>query len=296
MMEAMFGSHFTPVQRSRLILGQTLLYGSAGFPFLSLASEWAKKERGEGSHPDGGVFEMLDRGMFDAAIMATTGQDLMVGDRYGTGSFAGDLFKDIFGFSEFGPKPPAEFLLGATGSIWGQVLSDAWGVKKALDYTSAESGGDIGNPMLESSLKKLASNVSTLSNTFKAYLVGQYGQLKTSTGTTIADNLPSSNAFALMLGIQPGAVDDVSARMGYFKDESEAVDEAAKVIRNYRTDMLNQPDRTEELAAEINIFTKMLPDDIRRKAIKKAHGDIDPSLYTGLAERMERERLSKEGK
>jgi len=47
MIEAMFGKTFTPAQKTRLIAVQTLMYGSAGLPFLPFITERIKGSQGD---------------------------------------------------------------------------------------------------------------------------------------------------------------------------------------------------------------------------------------------------------
>ena len=74
----------------------------------------------------------------------------------------------------------------------------------------------------------------------------------------------------------------MSSKMAYLKNNKEAVDEATKVIGNYRTQMATQPDRREEIYEEINAYVRLLPDNVRIQALKKTQGRMNNSLLEGL--------------
>lgn len=155
-------------------------------------------------------------------------------------------------------------------------------IQDILKYGAAESGGDIGRPLTNEAFMRLAKNISTVSNAHKAYLVSKYGTLVSNKGTVMATDVPSESAWGVALGLAPGATDQVSSKMAYLKNNKEAVDEATKVIGNYRTQMATQPDRREEIYEEINAYVRLLPDNVRIQALKKTQGRMNNSLLEGL--------------
>lgn len=277
-MEAMIGKTFTPQQKARLILGQTLLYGSAGIPVAPYISELVKGKAGE-SPQIGSPLSFLDRGVVDNAVFYLTGSDLLVSRRFGTGAFTTDTIKDLFGKSTYGETSFMDVALGATGSI---TMDGFETIQDILKYGAAESGGDIGRPLTNEAFMRLAKNISTVSNAHKAYLVSKYGTLVSNKGTVMATDVPSESAWGVALGLAPGATDQVSSKMAYLKNNKEAVDEATKVIGNYRTQMATQPDRREEIYEEINAYVRLLPDNVRIQALKKTQGRMNNSLLEGL--------------
>lgn len=289
MLEAMLGKTFTNEQKARLVIGQTLLYGSAGIPLAPLVSDKLKAKKGE-SPPINSAFAIVDRGMLDQVIYHMTGQDLLVSKRYGTGAFVSDTIKDLFGMSAFGEKSTAEMVAGATGSIAKDGFET---ILDIIKYASAESGGDH-KPLTEDAVLRFAKNISTVSNVQKAYMVHKYGTLISNKGTTMAANLPSQTAFAVALGIAPGATDDVTAAMNYLKNDKEAVEELTKDINNYRTRMVNEPANREDLMEEINLRMKLAPPDVRIQAIRKAQTRMQPSLLDGIKLQVEKDRVRAE--
>lgn len=301
MLEAMTIGNFTPAQKLRLVAGQSLLYGSAGVPVAGAISSFVKGKNPEMVAMDDGAlnlqgdmsnpFATLDRGLVDQFILSTTGVNAQVGARYGTGGWTTELVKNMFGMSAYGEVSAADMLGGATYNIMGKVGSDVF--RPVIEYIAAESG-DEGRPIRREALLQLATNISTVGNGLKAYLVFNYGTYKSGAGSTLVDGLPSRTAFAVALGVQPGEMDEISALATFFKDKSTATKEAAKVIRNYRTDMLNRPDQAATIADEVNAFVRLLPADIRMEALKRANGDVDPSLYTSFVDRLQKEQMEQE--
>jgi len=290
MLEAMTVGNFTPAQKLRLALSQTLLYGSAGLPITGFISEMIKKDSGEA--PDIESFwGTADRGLIDRLIYETTGVDALVGDRYGTGNWMSDVVRNVFGMSQYGEVSAAEIMGGATFGIMSQFGTDV--LKPIVEYMTAESG-DTGRALNREGLLRLASNVSSISNVLKAHLVWKYGTYRSNSGNTLLNDLPPSAAFAVALGIQPGEMDQLSAQSGYMQNRSEAIREAAKVVTNYRVDMLNRPDQRETIMEEVNTFVRLLPDDIRADVLNRADGDVDPSLYVGLTERYQQQKAKEE--
>ena len=285
MLEAMTVGNFTPAQKLRLFVSQSLLYGSAGVPLGGFVS--AKLKAAQGESPDIDTLPgTIDRGLLDRFIYEMTGADVLAGQRLGTGGFLPQIVEDLFGSSQYGPTSAAELLGGATYSILGQVGET---LKPIVEYVTAESG-DEGRPFIGDAMMRMAKNISTVGNLTKAYMVYNYGIYQSNNGTTTVDGLPSGTAFAVALSLQPAELDELSAINSFRKNRSKHVEEAAKVISRYRTDMLNRPDQAETLAEEINIFVRLLPEDIRADALQRAQRNVDPSLYASMVEYMEKEK------
>lgn len=289
MLEAMLGKTFTPEQKVRLVIGQTMLYGAAGVPVAPFIMEQIAKAKGEAPKP-GTLEGLVARGWIDTALAQMTGQDLLISQRFGTGSFWTDTIKDIFGMSSYGEKSAAELLGGASGNIaWAGLET----IGQLIKYSAAESG-DTEMPLTKESLLRLAANISTISNLHKAYIVHKYGEMISNKGTVLANDLPDATAFAVALGIQPGEVDQVTAAMGFIKDENKAVDEAVRTINNYRTRWVNELDRREEIEQEINAYVRLLPPEIKVQALQGVQRRLQPSLVDGLNMQVEKDRIRAE--
>jgi len=297
MLEAMTVGNFTPAQKMRLLASQTLLYGSAGIPVTGAISAMVKSKdpstvlEGGALHleenPLDSPFAMFDRGFVDQAILSMTGGevDVMVGARYGTGGWTSEIVKNIFGLSAYGEVSAADMLGGATYNIMGKVGSDV--ARPIIEYVAAESG-DSGMPIRREALMRLASNASILGNSYKAYMVHRYGTLRSGNGTTLVDDLPSTVAFATMLGINPAEMDEITAISSFRTNRSDAIKEASKVFTNYRVDLGNRPDQRETIMEEVNLYARMLPPDIRQAALERVQSETNPSLYAGLVQYYEK--------
>lgn len=295
MLEAMFGKTFTTEQKLRLVLGQSMLYGAAGVPIAPFVLEQINKNRGSAA-PVNSVEGMVSRGLMDQVIYHITGQDLLVSKRYGTGSFITDLpvinevLHGIFGMSGYGEKSIAEVVGGASLNITYQGFETIY---DTLSYMAAESGSkDM--PLTRDALMRLASNISTVSNLHKSWMAFQYGTLMTNKGTTVANDVPTATAFAIALGISPGEADQVTAAMNYKQKQDEAVTEAVKVLTNYRTRMVNEPANRTQINEEINVYVRLLPEDVRAKALRQTNRVMQPSLLDALTLQVERDRARAE--
>jgi hypothetical protein len=298
MMEAMLGSSFTREQRLRLVLGQTFLYGSAGLPVAGYLTGLGKEAAGdapkfEGEGAGSAALAMLDRGLYDTALYYLTGADVLVGKRMGTGGFLEDRaqeflptkMKELLHMSGFGSeKNFGDMMGGATTSIMFDTTGTLFNIIK---HGFAESGGDLGQPLLKDDMIRAASNISTMGNLAKAYFVFKYGTYKTNKGSTPVSGLDqglSVEALATLLSFQPGEMDSIEAMMSKTTNRTKLVKEIAKEVGNLRTRMVNEPDNREELAKSVQFLMQNIDPDIREAVRRKLYDDPDPSLYISLAE------------
>jgi hypothetical protein len=282
--EFMGGSKaFTGAQKARLVTGQFLLYGAYGVPLAPMLSGMLKKKDGSAPSLDSAL-GLADRGLLDEVIYHVTGADVAASQRIGTGSWISDTVRDLMGQSPYGEKSAADVLGGATFSVANASFSP---VLKWLAYES----GDKTHPITDQDFKTWISNVSSVNYALKAQMLAKYGILVSSKGTVILNDIPPQNAAAQLLGFGPGQQDMLTAMSAHSKDRKKDVDDAATVIRNMRTQMVNEPDRLDELGGGLNVFVRTLPESIREDALRKAHGSTDKSLYDALAHRIEKEKL-----
>jgi hypothetical protein len=292
MLEMMVGKTFTPIQRARLVVSQLLLYGSAGLPIVPWISDWAKAADGNPKHfsLDTGL-GIADRGLLDAVMYHVTGSDTQKGKRLGTGGWLGQTIQDLFGLSQYGEKSVVEMWGGATLAILGQTAMQLADVVK---YSNAEMGqGDM--PLTREALVRLASNVSSVGNALKAEMVLNHHIYITGKGSTLSNNVPDADAFGVLLGYQPGVQADASVFLNHSKKVNEEVKDAVRIINNYRTQWINEPNRRAEIEEEINHFSRLLPNEVRIKSLKRVHNDIQPGLYESLAKQFERDQALTKG-
>lgn len=306
MTEAMFGRTFASgrtdislnrlmrSQRAKLIAGQLLFFGTSGTGITMALQQLGQVFASEAPNTDPAAPPKLERGLLDTIIYYMTdgltdepgGLDISAGKRYGVGGMMVDIVREFFGISQYGPTSPADFLGGASTGILGPVVGS---FKDLVWYIGMESGSDA-NPMSEAALQRLMNNISTVGNAHKAMILLQYQTYMTRGGSTSVTNLPKWDALAVALGFAPGEVDQLSAMADYQRRKGEIIKEASKVVRNYRTRMLNEPDNIAEIGEEMNAYIRLLPDDIRAKVQKHAHDNTDASFFESLAERIERDR------
>lgn len=291
MMEALVGKQFTPGQRARLLGMQFFMSGAYGVPVVGLAAEGLKAATGEAPDP-GTVEAILERGFIDALVYHSTGADIEIGKRLGTGGFLTDQVKELFGLSQFGPTSVAEFLGGPTYSIGSGFLGSLGAVAK---YAVAESGSEE-MPLTEAALIGVAGEISTVGNVLKGLMILQYGTLVTSKGSTVLSDLPPINGVAQMLGFKPGQLNALEAASMNQKARQKAILDASKVIMNYRTRWVNETDNREDIEQQINTFIRLLPEDIKQDALKRSHKDVNNSIYETYVERMEKQRADKEAR
>ncbi len=286
MIEAMTGKNFTAPQKLRLIGMQMLMAGTAGVPVLAGIADYAKQQTGEEPDIDS-MLGTLDRGLGDRLIYEMFGADVLVSEKWGTGSWSSDLVKDLFGLSEYNEKSFAEISLGATGSILFTTLGPVFELAKF--YMTHESGSEeIG--MTSEQWLKLAGNISSIGNALKAQMVYNYGIYKSGRGKVLADSIPSEDAMFIAMGFRPHEVDAASVMQAYNTNRADSVKEAADVIVGWRQEAFANPSDMAETAQRVNAFVKMLPPDIKRDVLRQAQRKNDPSFYRSVVERYEKNK------
>lgn len=299
MMEAVFGNTFTRTQRASLAAGQLLFYGAAGTPITVVIQQLYQMFNGqqpltESPTEKGAMGRFFNDGLIDTVMHGLTGQDISYGKRLGTGGWLVETIRSFFGISQYGPTSPAKFVAGASTNIAFNALgSIGKGLSDVYQYSRAEAGAED-NPVIGRALLSVADQISTVSNIHKALVLWNYGVYQSSSGLAMASDLPRPDAFAIALGFQPGELEQLNAMSDWNRNQSRIVDEAAQIINRYRARMVNEPDKRAEITNEINAYVRMLPPNIRTKALRKAHGSTDGSLYESLADRIERDRAAEQ--
>lgn len=288
--ESLLGDTFTRQQKIRLALGQFLIAGAAGIPFLGAVTDFwnsqdPRKVSEGGNIPDiGTVGSALQRGLLDQVMYYSGGGDVNLGRRYGTGYWITDTINNLFNWSSYGDQSTYDVLGGAGGSTLSQTLVT---LPQIWHHTVAESGGDLGEPLTRNTVLGLLGNISSVSSAFKAYFVARYGEYISNRGTVQASDIPSQDTVAVAFGLQPHEVDLAGARLRFLKSRSDDVTEASQVITQYRERMIAEPDRAAEWASQINLFMKSLPPEIRVRALQRAKPSR--SMLDSLTHRVEQE-------
>jgi hypothetical protein len=297
-LEALLGKQFTTTEKLRLLLGQGVLYGTAGIPFLAFASEMMRSAEGEA--PEIGTWEgLVDRGIIDTLIWGTTGgfagqegADIQYGERAATGAFVTDTFRELFGMSKYGEVSFVDIMGGPLWSITKDTSKTFWDVVKSV---TAESGGDTGLPLTSAAAVNLAKNISSFNNAYKAYMVWNYGQYITKTGKVALDDLPSTDAFAVFLGLAPGEYRDYVAKQDWRRNRQETVKGVSDKILEYRQRLVREVDNADAIISEQEMLRAITPPDIWIDALSDAsRSKVGESIYDGLARRYEIEKQQQE--
>lgn len=289
LVDASLGKQFTAAQKTRLVLGQLLLGGSVGMPVLSAVDAFYTQETGEGAHPST-FWGNLRRGALDDIIYHSTGADVKAGARLGLGDEFTDMVEAVFGFGENGDKSIADVFGGASASVvksFGQTISDL------VKHTAMESGGDAG-PIARDDLIRVASQINTLGNVTKALSIFKYGTIKSAAGNVMAQDVPTAEGWAQLIGFDPEEKSYINDMMEYQKDNSQVVKDYTKLVQGYRDRFATEPDNREDISAEINAAMRIMPPDVRLKVLKNVNRSKDNSLYKSIGDAVKRDLAQKQ--
>lgn len=286
MMEMMFGNRVTQVERARLILGQMFFYGSAGVPAGSMISG-ALDDANDGAPGELNTWRgFFDRGAIDHLIFNTTGADVLAGSRMAVGDFAETIFRDVFNMSKYGDTSFFDVAAGATGGISYQTGSDLMDVMTLIG-SEALAGGDDNRPLTNRAVQRLFSNISTFSNGLKGYTAFQYGTYVSNSGSTLVEGLdPAEAAFIALFSYQPGEMNEISSRLAWAANRTEAVDELAKYRGQLLTRFMSEPDNREDISEELRaLITLATPAELRADVIEQSQRYVSSSLLQNVRQR-----------
>lgn len=292
MMDAMLGKRFTPAQRIRLALAQLGMAGTAGIPGLGAVSSYLKDAAGA-SPPIDSLEGALDRGLIDFVNHQLTGQDILIGERIGTGGWVTETARALFGTSEYGERSFIDIVGGATYSIAKKTAEGGIATMGALAaYAAAESGADMGERAIAGEkLLSMFKEISTFSNITKAMLIHQYGMYKSNKGSVIASNLPPGNAIYTVLTFRPAKTDEISHLMAWQTNKRESIKEVATQLRNWRQEAFSNPDKMEENMQKANALIKLIPVQDRRQVLRQTNSITDKSFYDHIEKKVREEQL-----
>lgn len=291
MIEAMFGKRFTAAQRTRLIGMNFAMAGTAGIPGLSGLAEYIKQKNGH-SPPIDSLMGLADRGVIDYLNYQMTGADVIIGERIGTGGWATDVAKNMFGASEYGDKSLAEMAGGATYSITKNTSTTLWHLGK---YALAESGSQMADGSItKENLIRLLNDVSTFGNINKAMMVQQYGIWKSNKGSILASDLPETQAIYAALSFRPAKADEIGYMLAWSKDRKEATQEISTQLANWRQEALSTGE-WEKYQTKANILIQLVPQQDRRDVLRQANKrSEDASFYDHLERKVSEEQTAEE--
>lgn len=289
MMDAMFGTRFTPAQRARLIGMNLGMAGAAGIPGLAGLAEYIKQTNGEAPNIES-LAGVADRGLIDYINFQMTGADVLIGERVGTGGWATDVVKSLFGQSAYGEQSFIDIAGGATYSIAKSTSKTLYNLGK---YAVAESGAEDAGEITSENLINLFKEVSTFSNASKALLIHQYGMLKSNKGTVMVTGLPPSHAAYAALSFRPAKAEEIGYLLSYSQNKADALKDFSKQLRNWRQEALTTGDY-EKYWTKANTLMRLVPIADRQTILKQANSLDDASFYDYLEEKVADEQAEEE--
>lgn len=292
MMENLFGKTLTTGEKIRLALGQTILYGTAGLPlFGGFIQEAINDNRGEAANYDKSVVDFfMERGAIDSLIyeLSDGNADITYSRRAGTGFFVSDSLRELVNMGHYGETSTAEFLTGATGSIWLSIMGDT---AEAYKYGLAEKG--VG-PVTQDAIEDVFRNVSIINNSLKAYMAWKAGIVTSKTGTPLYETNSGAEAISLFLGIPLGEDIDITAKMDWLKNRKDAKAEVVKILRNYRAELVNNYDDREKVMMKVNAFASMIPPELLQESLQEMQAYGTDPFYDSLSQQIEKKKSKDE--
>lgn len=286
------GNSLTRMEAFRLMTGQYIAYGTAGLPFFGgFIQDTINDTRGEAANYDKSVLDFFsERGALDTLIYAMTdgSVDVAYSRRAGTGFFVSDIMKELVNQGHYGETSTAEFLTGASGSIWLTMSGDFIDVYRA---GLAEKG--VG-PVTADEAADVFRNVSIVNNSLKAYMAWKSGIVTSKSGTPLYETDSGAEALSLFMGIPLGEDIDITARMEWMKNRKENKEEVVKVLRNYRSELINNYDDREKVMRKINAFSAMIPPELLQEALVEMQAYPADPFYDSLYQQVEKKKAKDE--
>ncbi len=290
MLDAMTGNRFTTAQKLRLITMNFGIAGTAGIPGVQAISEYIKQTTGQAPDIDS-INGVLDRGLIDYMNYQMTGNDILIGERVGTGGWATQTVKALMGKSEFGEQSFIDIAGGATLSVSVNTSKTLFNLAK---YFAAESGSTEGvGEITKEGMLNVLKEVSTFSNASKAMLLHQYGMYKSNKGTVMVADLPPSHAAYAALSFRPAKADEIGYMLAWQKDKDDSLKEIAGKLRNWRQEALITG-QYEKYWKKANTLIQLVPVQDRREIIRKTNNIDQESFHEYLEEKVSEEQTEEQ--
>ena len=297
-LEMLMGSTLTKNERLRYLAANVFLGGSAAVPGLTLLQRSFDNNEGHVAAV-GTPISLVTRGFVDNLIYAITGADVKAGSKLATQDLWADTIRGMLGFESYGQsKSFVDVMGGATLSIMLKTFEAGLHVPVYLaDYMFATNGYDMGEELLtEETMIDLLSSIKTVDNGLKARMAYNYNAYYSKKGAKIIDGIPSSSAFFYALGFAPGQQDEMNANSAYLKNKQQAVKDAAQVLTGYKQELaqldFQSPSFEQEylkIRRKTNAFTRLLPPDVAKEAIKRSSRSTPDSLAQSFADKMKKQ-------
>jgi hypothetical protein len=188
---------------------------------------------------DNVAIQAMHDGLLSTMLSVATGKQYNVSERYGPGGTS--LFKDAIS----GEKTVIDLLLGASGSIIGDMIKSAEPATAALMSLFDES---VAPPTMEDFLE-VTRNISSINNAAKAWYLYNQGRYFTRNGTVVVDNATGFDAFMSgAMGLTNRDVGDTFIMIQSRKEQRKAEDAAVKEVQKwYRKAISEYTDGNQEL-------------------------------------------------
>jgi hypothetical protein len=193
MMEQFVGKRLTPREKLRALATYSALYGVpiGAAVYTGVGSVWpvydSLKEEAinRGLEFNSAHEKILTEGLLQYATYLATGKEFNVAQRLGPGN--NTMIRDILS----GDKAFAEIILGASGSILGDIIKSSYPLAAAAGSMFTKDS----YPVTSEDFFRVARNISSLDMSVKQYHAIEYGKWITKNGTVVG---PADSMDALM--------------------------------------------------------------------------------------------------
>lgn len=264
-----WGSRLKAAEKRRAYMTYAAVYGvpvagGAGAGVWPYYDDIRQAALERGWKMDNVAIQAIHDGILSTMTSLATGKQYNVSERYGPGGTS--LFKEALN----GDKKALDLILGASGSIIGDMIKSAEPATAALMSLFDEN---VTPPTMEDFID-VTRNISTINNTAKAWYLYNQGRYFTRNGTVVTDNATGLDAFmAAVMGLTPRDVTDTFLMIKSRKEQRAAEDAAVKEVQKwYRKAIQEYTDDNEELG---NNYLK------RAKAWLASSG-INPSKHGAI--------------
>jgi len=257
MLETMtaFGSKkFTPAQRTRLMVGQALMYGTAGVP---LADYLIDNSSGKPESEE--VRLWLETGGWDRLIFSPLlGVNTNFADRVGVAEALEDMYEKVI------EDPSISLIFGAGGAIGGDIVGSIVDVFK---YYRAESIGV--EDIIPEAMNEVLQNINTFKRSQKALFVFNHNMINDGRGNLILD-VPKAAAMGQLLGISLKDTEDMFDMIKKMETQKETERDILKQIKKTRARIHTSDDPAERrmLTHKAAAYQKWLGDPLAMRRVQ----------------------------
>ncbi len=245
-MEQFIGKQLTGAEKARLFAGYSMMYGvpvatgavAGVIPIRDMVLDFMNENGMDTNDPAATFF--LD-GFVTGMSNLIFDEKFNIASSYGPGGLP--TFYDMFR----GDKDFAEVLLGASGGIGLQTLSDSWPALRAMASEFSDFEGGYYNLSAEDFLQPLR-NISSVNSAAQLYNVYNFGVWASKNGVNIMEmDLPEA-VLATLTGLQPAEIEDSFSKFRAVKSFKEKFKADQKdMIKEFRRIMKVESSQTRDL-------------------------------------------------